>query len=261
MNKKFLLLLSVSVLLFNGRLSAQQADPCTVVIGAHTAVTPVPRAPTPEWWMPRHQAVLERVAKGNIDLLMIGDSITHGWENSGKATWDKYYAPRNAANLGFSGDRTEHVLWRLQNGEVDNICPKLVVLMIGTNNSGGDQYTPEQIADGIKAIVCTLRTKLPETKILILAIFPRGDAAQRADKEGGAVFNAQWAKNNKASELASKLADGKMIFFKDINEAFLNDQRVLTRDVMPDLLHPKETGYQLWAEAMEPTVAKLMGEK
>ena len=261
MNKKFFLLLSVSVLLFNGRLSAQQADPCTVVIGAHTAVTPVPRAPTPEWWMPRHQAVLERVAKGNIDLLMIGDSITHGWENSGKATWDKYYAPRNAANLGFSGDRTEHVLWRLQNGEVDNICPKLVVLMIGTNNSGGDQYTPEQIADGIKAIVCTLRTKLPETKILILAIFPRGDAAQRADKEGGADFNAQWAKNDKASELASKLADNKMIFFKDINKAFLNDQRVLTRDVMPDLLHPKEAGYQLWAEAMEPTVAKLMGEK
>jgi beta-glucosidase len=259
-NKKLLLLLSVSVLLFSGRLSAQQADPCNVVIGAHAAVTPVPRA-TPEWWMPRHQAVLERVAKGNIDLLMIGDSITHGWENSGKAIWDKYYAPRNAANLGFSGDRTEHVLWRLQNGEVDNICPKLVVLMIGTNNSGGDQYTPEQIADGIKAIVCTLRTKLPETKILILAIFPRGDAAQRADKEGNADFNAQWAKNDKASELASKLADNKMIFFKDINKAFLNDQRVLTRDVMPDLLHPKEAGYQLWAEAMEPTLAKLMGEK
>jgi beta-glucosidase len=260
MNKKILLSVLFSiVVLSNGLLSFAQSNTCDVIIGSHPAVTPAPRA-TPEWWMPRHQAVLERVAKGNVDLLLIGDSITHGWENKGKALWDKYYAPRNAANLGFSGDRTEHVLWRLQNGEIENIKPKLAILMIGTNNSGGDQYTPGQIADGIKAIVCTLRTKLPETKVLILAIFPRGDGAQRANPESNADFNTQWAKNDKASLLASKLADNKMIFYKDINKAFLNDQRVLTRDVMPDLLHPAEAGYQLWAEAMEPTVAKLMGE-
>jgi beta-glucosidase len=132
--------------------------------------------------------------------------------------------------------------------------------MIGTNNSGGDQYTAEQIADGIKAIVCRLRTKLPETKVLILAIFPRGDAEQRKNKEQDATPNAQWAKNDKASLLASKLADDKMIFFLDINKAFLNEQGALTRAVMPDLLHPKAKGYQLWAEAMEPTIAKLMGE-
>lgn len=257
MNKKLLLLLSVSVLLSASQLFAQQSNVCDVVIGSHAAVSPAPRS-TPEWWAPRHQAVLDRVAKGNIDLLMIGDSITHGWENPGKAMWDKYYAPRNAANLGFSGDRTEHVLWRLLNGEVENIKPKLAILMIGTNNSGRDM--PEQIADGIKAIVCTLRTKLPETKILILAIFPRGDATQRADKEHGATYNDQWAKNDKASQIASKLADGKMIFFLDINKAFLNERGELTREVMPDLLHPKEKGYPLWAEAMEPTVAKLMGE-
>jgi beta-glucosidase len=260
MNKKILLpILFISALLLNGCTGIDRANPCDVVIGSHAAVTPLPR-PDKDWWMPRHQAVLDQVAKGNVDLLMIGDSITHGWENAGKAVWDNYYAPRNAVNMGFGGDRTEHVLWRLENGEIDNIHPKLAVLMIGTNNSNGDQYTPEQIADGIKAIVCKLRTTLPETKVLILAIFPRGDVAQRADKEHGAVYNDQWAKNDKASQLASKLADDKMIFFLDINKAFLNEQGELTREVMPDLLHPKEKGYPLWAEAMEPTIAKLMGE-
>ncbi|MGE4488962.1 MAG: platelet-activating factor acetylhydrolase IB subunit [Kiritimatiellales bacterium] len=257
--KLFLPVLFISVLLFSGCLSQNQSKPCDVVIGSHQAVTPVPRADK-DWWMPRHQAVLDRVAQGNVDLLMVGDSITHGWEKSGKGVWDKYYAPRNAVNMGFSGDRTEHVLWRLQNGEIDHIHPKLAVLMIGTNNSGGDQYTPEQIADGIKAIVCTLRTKLPDTKVLILSIFPRGDTEQRKDKEHGATYNDQWAKNDKASELASKLADNKMIFFLNINNVFLNEKGELPRDIMPDLLHPKEKGYQLWAEAMEPTISKLMSE-
>ena len=96
--------------------------------------------------------------------------------------------------------------------------------------------------------------------MLILAIFPRGDSEQRKNPEQGATLNAQWVKNDKASQLASKLADGEMIFFLDINKTFLNEQGVLTREIMPDLLHPKEKGYQLWAEAMEPTVAKLMGE-
>lgn len=260
MNKKMLLpVLFISAMLFNGCVGLDHSKPCDVVIGSHAAVTPLPR-PEKDWWMPRHQAVLERVAQGDVDLLMIGDSITHGWENAGKATWDKYYASRNAVNMGFGGDRTEHVLWRLENGEIENIHPKLAVLMIGTNNSNGDQYTAEQIADGIKAIVCKLRTKLPDTKVLILAIFPRGDADQRKDKAHGATYNDQWAKNEKASQLASKLADGKMIFFLDINKAFLNEEGVLTREVMPDLLHPKEKGYPLWAEALEPTLAKLMGE-
>ena len=210
--------------------------------------------------MTRHQAILDRVAKGNVDLLMIGDSITQGWESSGKETWAKYYASRNAVNLGFGGDRTEHLLWRLQNGEIEHIKPKLAVVMIGTNNSGGDQFTAEQIADGIKAVVCTLRTKLPETKVLILAIFPRGDTEQRKGKDNAATPNEQWTKNDKASQLASKMVDDKMIFFLNINKAFLNEQGELTREVMPDLLHPKEKGYPLWAAAMEPTVAKLMGE-
>lgn len=257
--KVWLSLFFLPVLLLTGCLSRQQAAPCEVVIGSHPAVTPVSRS-TPDWWMPRHQQVLDRVAQGSVDLLMIGDSITHGWDHAGQEVWAQYYAPRNAVNLGFSGDRTEHVLWRLQNGEIDKISPKLAVLMIGTNNSGGDQFTAEQIADGIKAIVCTLRTKLPETKVLILSIFPRGDAEQRANKQGSGSLNAQWAKNDQASQLASQIADGKMIFFLDINQGFLTEDGVLTRDIMPDLLHPKAKGYQIWAEAMEPTLVRLMGK-
>ena len=253
----FLVVLLVGGLFVGG--CTTPVDPCSVEIGSHKAVTPVPRS-SKEWWMPRHQAVLDQVAEGPVELLMIGDSITHGFDKAGSAMWSKYYAPRNAVNLGFSGDRTEHVLWRLDHGEIDGIAPKLAVIMIGTNNSGGDEYTAAQIADGIKAIVCRLRTQLPETKVLILAIFPRGDSAQRSDKEHGATFNPQWAKNDEASALASLVADNKMVYFLDINDAFLTDDGVLTRETMPDLLHPREKGYQLWAEAIEPTVAELMGE-
>ncbi|MEZ5274956.1 MAG: platelet-activating factor acetylhydrolase IB subunit [Opitutaceae bacterium] len=258
-SKRLFLLWSVSALFLGGSLPANPVEPCDVVLGSHAAVTPLPR-PEKEGWMQRHQGVLDRIAEGNVDLLMIGDSITHGWENSGREVWDRYYASRNAVNLGSGGDRTEHVLWRLENGEIENIHPKLAVLMIGTNNSNGDTYTAEQIADGIEAIVCLLREKLPETKILILAIFPRGDAAQRQDAEHDATYNDQWAKNDEASRLSSALADGETVFFLDINQAFLDEDGVLTREVMPDLLHPREKGYALWAEAMEPTVAQLMGE-
>ena len=242
--------------------SQTAVNPCDVQLGTHSAVTPVEQNSqwAVKWWMPRHEGVLDRIKQGNVNLIMIGDSITHGWENSGKAMWAKYYEPRGAANMGFSGDRTQHVLWRLDNGEIDNIDPKLAVIMIGTNNSNDTDNTSEEIADGIKAIVCKLRTCLPNTKVLILSIFPRGSKEQRKDKAKDATPNPQWDKNNKASELASEIADNKMIYYLDINLAFLDENGTMTREVMPDLLHPREKGYQIWAEAIEPMVKKLMGE-
>jgi beta-glucosidase len=260
--KKFLSLIIVAILygsICQTGLCAK-TNLCDVKLGTHKAVTPFSRADK-DWWMPRHQAIVERVKQGNVDLIMIGDSITHGWEKSGKQMWDKYYAPRNAVNMGFGGDQTQHVIWRLQNGEIENIKPKLAVLMIGTNNSGDPNDSSEQIAEGVKAILCQLRTKLPETKILILAIFPRGDAEQRKDKVTEGTPNALWAKNNNTNKLISKFADNKTIFYLDINKKFLNKKGVLTREIMPDLLHPKGKGYQIWAETMEPTIVKLMGEK
>ncbi len=211
----------------------------------HSAVTPASRPD--EWWVPRHEEKVARVKEGNVDLLMIGDSITHGWEGAGKPVWDAYYADRNAVDLGFSGDRTQHVLWRLDNGEIDGISPKLAVIMIGTNN--WKDNSAEEIADGVTAIVDKLRTKLPEMKILLLAIFPRENVEVPIRE-----------KLVQASALFSKCADGDMVHYLDIGRAFLDADGKLPESVMPDLLHPNETGYQLWAEAMEPSIAKLMGE-
>lgn len=213
----------------------------------HSAVSPAHRH---SWWTLRNDAVNERVKQGDVDLLFIGDSITHAWENAGKKYWDKYYAPRKAVNMGFSGDRTQHVLWRLDHGHLEGISPKLAILMIGTNNSNGNDNTAEEIADGIIAICKKIRTKCPKTKILILAIFPRGPEP-----------SAQREKNAKASLLASKIADGKMIHYLDINDKFLTKDGFLSKKIMPDYLHPNEAGYKIWAEAIEPKVAELMGDK
>jgi lysophospholipase L1-like esterase len=251
-------LLLVSSVYFIGGCSKQYCnDPFNLEGKSHSAITPAARTDV-EWWMPRHQEVLERVAKGDVDMIFVGDSITHYFERYGQDVWSRYYAPRNAVNMGFSGDRTQHVLWRLENGEIDGINPKLAVVMIGTNNNVDN--TAEEIADGIKAICAKLRCKLPQTKILLLAIFPRGDYDQRKIKDANADMNPMWAKNNRVNEMVSKTADNKMIYYLDINDQFLNEQGVLTRDVMPDLLHPREKGYQIWADAIEPVVKILMNE-
>jgi beta-glucosidase len=209
------------------------------------AIVPVPRD---GGWMQRHESFNKRVAQGKADLLFIGDSITQGWEGAGKGVWERFYGKRNAVNLGIGGDRTQHVLWRLDNGNLYNIHPKLAVLMIGTNNSGTNNS--EQIAAGVKAIVEKLRTKLPETKVLVLAIFPRGankDDAKRKVNEG-------------ANEIIKGLADDKMVYYLDIGPNFLQDDGTLSKEVMPDLLHLNEKSYTTWAESIEPKVKELLGE-
>jgi beta-glucosidase len=211
----------------------------------HSAVKPEPRDPN---WVKRHEGFNERIKKGNVDLLFIGDSITAGWSGGGKKVWEKYYSKRNAVNLGIGGDRTQHVLWRLENGNIEGISPKLAVLMIGTNNSGNN--TSQEIADGVAAIVGKLRKDLPKTKVLVLAIFPRG-----ADNSDG-----RRKVNQGANELISKLADNENVFYLDIGPKFTETDGKLSKDIMPDLLHLNEKSYGIWAESIEPMVAKLMGE-
>lgn len=210
-----------------------------------SSVIPAPREEKD--WMARHNAMNERVKKGNADLIFIGDSITQGWEGPGKDTWQKYYEKRNAVNLGISGDCTQHVLWRLDNGNIQGISPKVAVIMIGTNNSNDKA---EEIAAGIEAIVKKLREKLPQTKVLLLAIFPR-------EEKPGELR----AKLIKVNEIIAKLADGKMIQFLDIGPRFLEKDGTLPKDIMPDALHPNSKGYEIWADAIELKVAELMGEK
>ncbi|GAC1472864.1 MAG: hypothetical protein NVSMB9_20630 [Isosphaeraceae bacterium] len=202
--------------------------------------------------MERHQSFLERARKGKIDLLFLGDSITEGWnptkpERSGpQQVWDRYYGPRNAANFGIGGDRTEHVLWRLDHGEAEGIKPRVVVLMIGTNNLGSNP--PVEIADGIKAIVDRLRKTLPDSRVLLLGVFPRGSA-------GSDPVRAQIKEIN--TRIAS-LDDGKSIKYLDIGRRFLKNDESISPEIMPDYLHLTREGYRIWADAMEPTLWELM---
>lgn len=217
---------------------------------ANTAVQPVPRD---AGWVKRHEGFVEIAKAGGVEVLFLGDSITDGWRRVGKALWDEHFAPLRAANFGISGDRTQHVLWRMENGELDGIAPKVVVVMIGTNNTGfeRDKVTPRNsvsdTAEGVTAVVKGLRTKLPEAKILLLAIFPRGekDSPQRMQVD-------------EINRAITRLDDGKFVRFLDINAKFLWPDGMLPRDFMPDLLHPNEVGYAIWAAAIKQPLAELL---
>jgi beta-glucosidase len=215
----------------------------------HSAIKPVPR--TDRGWTDRAKLLNERVKETqDTQLIFIGDSITHGWEGEGKDVWQKYYASRKAINLGIGGDRTQHVLYRLENGNLDGIQPKAAVVMIGTNNSNGEDNTPGQIADGVRAIIKTLRAKLPNTKIILLAIFPRGEN-----------FNPQRGKNAQVNQILQKLDDNKNVFFMDIGHRFLNEDGLLPSDIMPDYLHLTKKGYEIWAQAIEARLARIIENK
>jgi lysophospholipase L1-like esterase len=216
---------------------------------ADELVTTTPVSKPDEWWQRRHQKINDRANQGDVDLIFIGDSITQGWEGGpGKAVWQKFYGSRKAMNAGIGGDRTQHVLWRLDNGNLEGIKPKLAVVMIGTNNSGTD--SPEDIAAGIAAIVEKLRSKLPDTKVLLLGIFPRGENSDDAKRKVTVAAN----------NLVKGLDDGKSAFYLDISDDFLGDDGTLAREIMPDLLHLSKQGYEIWAESIEPKVVELMGK-
>ncbi len=214
--------------------------------------TPV-KAVTPEFHegtMERHESFNTISKKGEAELVFLGDSITQGWEGVGKDVWAKRYAGRRAANFGISGDRTEHVLWRLDHGNFDGLKPKLIVLMIGTNNTGHRQDKPEDTAAGVKAILERLRAKCPESKVLLMAILPRGENA------GDPLRKI----NDQVNALIAKLADGGRVVFKDVGAGFLDVEGKMKKELMPDLLHPSAGGYEVWAEGIEAEVKRGMGE-
>jgi len=231
------------------------------ILAQNTALTPAPAGGHEA----RHQEKVQAAQNHRYDLLLIGDSITHNLDRPEfKAVWDKFYGSRNALDLGYNGGRIENTLWFLQNGELTNQAPKAVVVLIGTNNSDNANYpivhTPQQIAEGVAAIVKLLREKLPTTKILLLRIFPRTNVYMNGQVERGSMKN-RWDTNLKASELVAKLADGKMVHYLDINHVFLRLDGTIDPELMPDLLHPSPKGALLWAKAMEPKLCELMGDK
>ena len=209
------------------------------------ALTPVPR--NDDWWQKRHAEKVELMKQGDMDLLMIGDSITHGWEGQ-KEVWDKFYADRKILNYGFSGDRTEHVLWRLQNSPLDAISPKAITIMIGTNNIGHGSSNPSETAAGIRAIVDLLQKQYPDAKIFVLYVFPRDE------KPDGTLRQKVNEINRYLPALLGKLNNVTLL---DIGDLFLNDDGVLPKDIMPDFLHPNKDGYMIWGKTLEPILKPI----
>ncbi|MDD5351009.1 MAG: GDSL-type esterase/lipase family protein, partial [Chthoniobacteraceae bacterium] len=212
--------------------------------GVNTATFPGPRGE----WIQRSAANKEK-AHANaepIRLIFDGDSITDGWQGRGKQVWDERYGKFNAFDFGISGDRTQHVLWRLEQGQVDGLKPSLIALMIGTNNLGAN--TPEEIADGVKAIVAEYQKRCPGAVILLQAIFPRGQKAEDPSR----------AKIKAINEIIAKLGDGKKVIYIDFGDKFLSPDGTLSPEIMPDFLHPSAKGYQIWADAIAPIIAKYV---
>jgi lysophospholipase L1-like esterase len=203
-----------------------------------SASDPVER--TDEHAVERHAAFLARAAAGPVDLLFIGDSITRRWAES-PALWEKHYAHRGAANFGVGSDATQHVLWRIQHGELDGISPRVVVVLAGTNNIGVDPV--HEIVEGVALITRTIQQKLKRTRVLLLALFPRRDAMElvRAVNAGLAALD-----------------NGGTVRFLDIGDAFLAPDGLPDPALMPDGLHCAEPGYVRWAARMEPLLSEML---
>ena len=204
----------------------------------NSAIRPVPRNAA------RHDSFVELAKKGDIDLLLVGDSITDLWRNSTE-TYATYFGKYRVGNFAISGDTTQGVLWGLQNGEGTGFQPKAIMMMIGTNNSGAN--TGPEIAEGVGAIVLELRKDFPNAKILLLAIFPRN-----APTSNNRKVNAE------ASAIYSKLGDNKNVFYMDIGEKFLSPDGTISTEIMADGLHPTAKGYVIWGDAVKDKLAELM---
>lgn len=240
----------------------------------------------------RHKDFLKRIeqSKGAGDVIFLGDSITHGWED--QKAWQEHFGSFKPVNLGIGGDQTGHVLWRITDGhELDNLKPKAAVIMIGTNNTGG--HTAEQIAGGIKAIVEELKKQKPDIKILVLGVFPRGGSgdAERSleqitegikpineelkkekpdlnrlnallkglEKQKGTISAAKLNKKfGEINAIISKLDDGKTVYYKDIGKEFLDQNGGLSHEIMPDYLHLSAKGYDIWGKAIKGDIEKLV---
>jgi len=223
----------------------------------NTAIVPVPKLENDFYdWYQRHDQVKEQIKKQPVDLVFIGDSITHMFGGPtpspvqrGQAVWERYYGKRNAVNLGFGWDRTQNVLWRLKNGEFDGIQPKVVVLLIGTNNRTGTQNarenTPAEIAEGIAAICKEIHGRAPACRIVLLSVLPRSPA----------VFVEPIREINRT---IAKLESLGYVTFLDLWPVFAEPSGLPKAELMADTVHPNEKGYQVWAENLEPVLAKLL---
>lgn len=203
-----------------------------------------------QFFRQKHESNKVIAKQGGWDLLFMGDSITDFWRNAdgpfaGKPVFDQYFGMLRVANFGIAGDTTQGVLYRLKHGEGEGFQPKAVMLMIGTNNTGN--HTAPEIAEGIGAVVLEVQNRFPESKTLLLAVFPRGDAK---DPVRGKI--------QEINQLISRLHDGKRVHYLDIGDKFLDSNGNIPKDVMTDALHPSTKGYEIWAQAVQSKLVELM---
>ncbi|MBL9216066.1 MAG: GDSL family lipase [Opitutaceae bacterium] len=221
---------------------------------ANPAVEPVPRehfGADRRSWPERHAEYVAEARRGGIDVLFLGDSITDLWRSVGRAVWDRRLAPLRSANFGLDGDRTQHLLWRLRHGELEGLSPRVVVILIGTGNLMVQHGTglprnsvPETIA-GITAVVDTVQEKLPRAQVLLLGLLPRNAPESPYRREVAEINRALGALRR------------DRLHFLDIGASFLEADGTLPVALMPDLLHPSEAGYAVWAEAIAGPLDRL----
>ena len=206
------------------------------------------------WWanrfLSRHNEI-EKVRGKTVDLVLLGDSIMHFWEWEHKDSWARLTANRTVLNLGYGGDRTQHVLWRIDRGELDGYEAKCIILMIGTNNNSSKDSKPENVAAAIEKIVAEIRRHQPAAKIVLHPIFPRGESAQ-------SVRHAEArARNDETNKLLKKFADkdGRIIWI-DFNDKIVDETGWVPKSIMADQIHPTDAGYEIWMEALAPVIGK-----
>jgi beta-glucosidase len=223
----------------------------TLVVGAAQDSPTTPEARTDDLWKDQNKEInadLKRLG-ANIDLAFVGDSITRRWRGDGnKEVWNKYWGSYRAVNMGIGGDRTQNVLWRLKNGQLDGYQARVFVVMIGTNNCWGSKTVPEDVAAGVKSIVELIRSKQPKSKVLLLSILPVGEKPNPGRKSRDAI-----------NTLISKLHGGP-VEYMDISTKFLEPDGAISKDVMPDYLHLSPKGYEIWSEAIQDKVKALLAE-
>ncbi|MBR4172723.1 MAG: hypothetical protein IKR48_13835 [Kiritimatiellae bacterium] len=248
------------------------AAACLVAIGADNTQSPKPpleatavakmesRSKDPNrspgifgdyWWanrfLNRHQKV-ESLRGKTVDLVLVGDSIIHFWEWKHPASWEKLCKGRSVLNLGYGGDRTENVIWRIEHGELDGYKAKNIVLMIGTNNNSSDSTDPANVAKGIETIIGLIRKKQPEAQLIVHPIFPRGNASMQSKRHAAAR-----PRNDKSNELAkSFVAAHPELVWIDFNQKLMDAEGWVPKELMPDGIHPSDAGYEIWMEAILP---------
>ena len=244
LKKKAMMLAALAALGFGGFAGSALAE------GRSCALAVEPRTVEYPWmsierWHQMNDGLKTRAAQGDVDVLFLGDSITEMWDRN---QWDSHFGKYRAANFGIGGDHTGNVLWRLQNGAMDKLRPKVVVLLIGTNNFGLCGENPAQVFDGIRSVVASLRQLYPDAKILLNAVLPVEQQPDHPRRTNVAALNRQVA----------TLDDGKRVFYRDYGPLFLQPDGTISPQTMPDFLHLTPAAYRSWADALQPDIARLL---